>query len=258
MPLCSRSALAGFPSPGAWLPSVGPLPIPQGERDYPALPSLKGERGCFLLSLAGFYTGNRVYFTLPGISGGAFLMPCSLGRSLFFFSMCSVPGILGYRVAPGLLCGVAVPLCVTSSCLRCHSSIGNAYMHPRFSAIFSDFSRFSVHRQCLSHSISLFRIFLAFSYFCCWGTLWPVQGRGAGQDDRGGNGALCLCGPLCASLLRFWGRGAIPTFPPLPRRLGLPGASCVICGFSRLPAPVPPLACPTVPLRGLYWLLRFV
>ena len=39
-------------------------------------------------------------------------MPCSLGRSLFFFSMCSVPGILGYRVAPVLLCGVAVPLCV--------------------------------------------------------------------------------------------------------------------------------------------------
>ena len=100
----------------------------------------------------------------------------------------------------------------------------------------------------ISHFFSLFHTSVA------GGALWPVQGRGAGQDDRGGNGALRLCEPLCASLLRFWGRGAIPTFPPLPRRLWLPGgllrdlrvflASCT-CPFLDLSC------CPSA---GLPWL----
>ena len=101
----------------------------------------------------------------------------------------------------------------------------------------------------ISHFFSLFHTSVA------GGALWPVQGRGAGQDDRGGNGALRLCEPLCASLLRFWGRGAIPTFPPIPRRLGLPVGLLRDLRVFLASYPCPLLACPTVPLRGLGWLL---
>lgn len=194
-----------------------------GERDYSRPRSLKGERGCFLLSLAGFCTGNRVYFTSPGVSGGAFLMPCSLGRFLFFFSRCSVPGLSGFAVfASVLLCGVAVPPCVTSSCLRCHSSIGIAYMHPRFPAIFSDLSRFSVHRHCLSRSISLFRIFSRFFTLLFLEAFWPVQGRGAGRGVcLSCMGALRSLAPLCLSPA-FLGVGCYTYLPSTP---AAPGAS---------------------------------
>ena len=181
-----------------------------------------------------------------------FSFPAGWGVQL---SMCSVPGILGYRVAPGLLCGVAVPLCVTSSCLRCHSSIGNAYMHPRFSAIFSDFSRFSVHRQCLSHSISLFRIFSRFFILLLLGGLCGLSRAGERGRMTGEGMGHCASVSLSVPLSCVSGGGVL--YLPSPRSLavwGFLGASCVICEFSWLPAPVPVSRasyCPSCPSAGI-------
>lgn len=167
-------------------------------------------------------------------------MPRSLGRSLFFFSMCGVPGILGYRVAPVLLCGVAVPLCVrsvsASSLGACRWGVspadgaivawGVSLCTPgfrRFSAIFAGFSGVFCDYLTQSHYFAIFQV--SFS-----GVIWALsRAWERGRVSACPAWVLCALGPLCASLLRFWGRGAIPTFPRLSPRLGLPAASCVIC-----------------------------
>ena len=133
-------------------------------------------------------------------------------------------------------------------------------MHPRFSAIFSDFSRFSVHRQCLSHSISLFRIFSRFFILLLLGGLCGLSRAGERGRMTGEGMGHCASVSLSVPLSCVSGGGVL--YLPSPGSLavwGFLGASCVICWFSRLPAPVPPLACPAVPpapLRGFLALSR--